>query len=201
MESTIDKAGTGEPSMTLLNAIYTRRATRSFSTERVESKLVAKLLEAAIQAPSAMNAQPWAFAVIQNPQVLHEISESAKVFLSQNIHLSQESEHFEKLFLDPKFDIFYGATTLVVICAKKNGFGPAEDCYLAGENLMLTATALGLATCPIGFARDVLNTKEFRDKLSIAEDFAPVLPIIIGYSKVFSPKPERRAPVILKWLN
>ncbi len=115
-----------ESSMTLLDAIYARRAVRSYSKKKVEKQVVNKLIDAAIQAPSAMKSQPWAFVVIQNPQVLYELSKSAKLFLSKNVHWSTQSEHFSQLFSDPKFDIFYGATTLIVICSKKDGFGPAE---------------------------------------------------------------------------
>lgn len=201
MELELKKSARAGSSMTLFDAIYRRRAIRSFTQKKVDEEQVNKLIDAAIQAPSAMNSQPWAFVVIQNPQVLQELSESAKLFLSKNVHWSTRSEHFSQLFSDPKFDIFYGGTTLIVICAKIEGFGPEEDCYLAGENLMLMATAMGLGSCPIGFARDVLGTNEFRDKLSIANGYRPVLPIVIGYTTTTPPKPERNAPLILKWMN
>jgi nitroreductase len=201
MELPVDRDKKTDLSVPVLDAIYLRRAVRSYSPKKVEARIVNKLIDAAIQAPSAMNSQPWAFVVIQNPQMLHDLSESAKVFLAKNDHWSSQSEHFSQLLSDSKFDIFYGATTLIVICAKEDGFGPREDCYLAGENLMLAATAFGIGSCPIGFARDVLGTKEFREKFSIAEGYVPVLPIIIGYPSTLPSKPERKDPLILKWAN
>lgn len=49
--------------MELLKAIYQRRAVREFSDATVAPALVHDLLHAATQAPSALNLQPWAFAV------------------------------------------------------------------------------------------------------------------------------------------
>lgn len=190
-----------ESKMTLLDAVYNRRAARSYTSQEVEAKIVNKLIDAATQAPSAMNSQPWAFLVVRNSSILRELSDSAKSFLSKNIRWKAGTEHYAKLMVDTQFDIFYGAKTLIVICAERNGFGPSEDCYLAGENLMLAATALGLATCPIGFARDILGSKEYRKKFSIPERYLPVLPIIVGYPSSIPPKPEHRSPVILKWVD
>jgi len=44
--------------MELKQAIYTRRATREFTTEPVGEKLILDLIDAAVQAPSAVNQQP-----------------------------------------------------------------------------------------------------------------------------------------------
>ncbi|MDE6728830.1 MAG: nitroreductase family protein [Oscillospiraceae bacterium] len=43
--------------------IYTRRSIRRFSKREVPVELINKMLEAAIQAPSAKNRQPWRFIV------------------------------------------------------------------------------------------------------------------------------------------
>ena len=47
--------------MDLKDAIYTRRAVREFTAEPVDEKTIRKLIDAAIQAPSAVNQQPWSF--------------------------------------------------------------------------------------------------------------------------------------------
>jgi len=45
--------------MELIEAIYGRRATRAFTAEPVDRSVLEFLVEAAIQAPSAINEQPW----------------------------------------------------------------------------------------------------------------------------------------------
>ncbi|MCM0606290.1 MAG: nitroreductase [Xanthomonadaceae bacterium] len=162
-----------------LNAIYSRRAVRSYSHQRVSSELVDKLIDAAIQAPSAMNSQPWGFVVIQNQELIHELS----------------------VKVTSDFDVFYEATTLIIVYAKKDGFEPVGDCYLAIQNLMLAATALGLGTCPIGYARETLKSEEWRQKLSIPSDYVPVLPIVVGYTQDVPTKSDRSPPQIFKWIK
>ena len=44
--------------MELIDAIYHRRAVREFTGEPVGRDVIEKLIDAAIQAPSAMNLQP-----------------------------------------------------------------------------------------------------------------------------------------------
>jgi nitroreductase len=67
--------------MDLTDAIYGRRAVREYTTERVDQGLLQQLIEAAIQAPSALNRQPWLFSVISDQQLLAEISEKSKTYL------------------------------------------------------------------------------------------------------------------------
>ncbi|SDR75708.1 nitroreductase family protein [Opitutus sp. GAS368] len=49
--------------MELRKAIYQRRAVREFSDAEASGAVVPDLLRVAAQAPSAMNRQPWTFAV------------------------------------------------------------------------------------------------------------------------------------------
>lgn len=64
--------------MDTLKAIHQRRAVRNFSPEPINRDTVNTLIEAAIQAPSAMNSQPWAFVVIQDENILKRYSDEAK---------------------------------------------------------------------------------------------------------------------------
>jgi nitroreductase len=88
-----------------------------------------------------------------------DLFDLAKEFLLKDPSWKAPSEQGQLLLLDPGFDIFYDATILIVICVKTEGFTSMADYYLAGQNLMLSASRMGLGTCPIGFARDVLQRK------------------------------------------
>ena len=52
--------------MTLKEKILNRRSIREFSQKKVEKEKILELIEMAIQAPSASNAQPWKFLIVQN---------------------------------------------------------------------------------------------------------------------------------------
>jgi hypothetical protein len=56
--------------MDIREAIYTRRAVREFTSEPVSESIIRDLIDAAVQAPSAVNQQPWTFCVIRDKNVL-----------------------------------------------------------------------------------------------------------------------------------
>lgn len=167
--------------MELLKAIYQRRAIREFSDASVSGAGVLDLIRAAAQAPSAMNQQPWAFAVFHGRDRLARYSRRAKTHL-----LATTGPSFG---LDPRIDqyanaganLFHGADTLVLICARPGKFSPVEDCFLAAQNLMLAAHGLGLGTCPVGFARTWFNLPEVKAELGIPAHYEAVLPIVVGH--------------------
>jgi nitroreductase len=67
--------------LNLQEAIENRRSVRNYTPQKVDKAIVEKLIEAAIQAPSAGNSQPWSFAVIQDKKLLQEYSDRAKKLL------------------------------------------------------------------------------------------------------------------------
>ena len=198
---------TTEPAaVTALAAIYNRRATRCFTSTNVDETTVRELLRAAVHAPTAMHAEPWSFVVVQDLKLLKRISDRAKSLMEKQQaagdgQLARDSHapHRAAGFLTPEFNIFYDASTLIAICAKVTGAFTAADCWLAAENLMLAATALGLATCPIGFAVSALNDPDVKSELSIGSDVSVIAPIIVGMAAATPPISPRREPVILSW--
>ncbi len=52
----------------LFEAIYSARSLRRLKTDPVPEALISKILDAAIRAPSAGNAQNWAFVVVRDPE-------------------------------------------------------------------------------------------------------------------------------------
>ena len=100
----------------------------------------------------------------------------------------------------PEFNIFYDAGTLIVIGADHAGTYTDADCWLAAQNLMLAARAMGLGTCPIGFAVGVLNTPEVKRELGLAPEGRAVAPIIVGVPAADPPAVPRSAPRVVCWL-
>jgi len=185
--------------MEVLEAIRRRRAVREYTDRPVGRATIDELLAAAVQAPSAVNQQPWAFVVIQNRDLLRQYSDRSKEYWARTMSGDASWEHLRGLIVDPTFRIFYDAPALIVICARPGGLNPAEDCCLAAENLMLAAHALGLGTCPIGLARPWLNLPETKQELGIPEQYAPVFPVIVGYPRGEVSSPGRNAPEVLVW--
>jgi nitroreductase len=57
-----------------MKEIFTRTSIRSFTTTPVPAEAVKKLLEAAMQAPSAGNQQPWEFIVIEDATMREKLA-------------------------------------------------------------------------------------------------------------------------------
>jgi nitroreductase len=182
--------------METLAAIAGRRATRAYTKESVDRDTIERLIEIAVQAPSSVNKQPWAFAVYDGADRLRSFSDEAKRVVLGGGHLDS-SPDLRDMLRSADFNIFYGAPTLIVICATSAESQAAEDCALAAQNLMLAAFDAGLATCPIGFARPWLNLPETKRKLGIAQDHHPAFALVLGHA---AEKPEdhgRRKPDVL----
>ena len=182
--------------MELKEAIYTRRAVRAFAAEPVDDKILRELIDAAIQAPSAVNAQPWSFCVVRDKAMLADISRRAKAHTLATTPAGLLSHHFETTLNDPQFNIFYDAPALIVICSRSDNAWAVENCALAAQNLMLAARAAGLGTCWIGFAQGWLRTDEGRALLRLPAGWLPVAPIIVGHPKALPAPVPRKAPEI-----
>jgi len=190
--------------LSALDAIYRRHATRAYKPDRVDKTVIEALLQAATHAPTAMHLEPWAFVVVQDRALLRRISDRAKAIAqtprgSDHRELARSPTRAVAMLSDPAFNIFYDAGTLIVICGKAMGPFVSADCWLAAENLMLAATALGYATCPIGFAIPALADPEVKAELGIPTDVTAYAPIIVGVPAAAVPAQARRTPEILSW--
>ena len=186
--------------MDLKEAIYTRRATREFTAEPVDEKTLRELIDAAVQAPSAVNQQPWSFCIVRDKAILAKISTEAKAHMLRSSPIGLVSHHFDQILNDPNFDIFYHAPALIVICSVTEIPWAVEDCALAAGNLMLAARAAGLGTCWIGFAQAWLGTPEGKAALKLPAAYKPVAPIIVGHPKS-APAPVPRKEPEIRWVN
>ena len=59
--------------MNIDEALYTTRAMRRVRPDPVPMEVQAKILDAAIRAPSGRNSQNWRFLLVDDPQVLARI--------------------------------------------------------------------------------------------------------------------------------
>lgn len=186
--------------MNTLDTIYNRRSVRKFKDRPVEKATIEQLLNAAVQAPSAMNSQPWAFGAIQDANLLLDISNRAKAYLLATLDERPLLQKYRASFENPDFNIFYNASSLLIVFVKPGlSPDPKTDCCLAAENLMLAAHDLGLGTCWIGFARAYLNTPEAKELLDIPDDYEIVAPLVVGYPEGELANREKNPPEMLFW--
>jgi len=115
--------------MDALEAIFTRRSIRAYTSEPVSEEDLKVILEAAMNAPSASNRQPWQFIVVDDRSKLDAIME---------VH--------------PYSKMLAQAPMAIVVCGDTEVSSSywQQDCSAATENLLLAARALGLGTVWLG---------------------------------------------------
>jgi nitroreductase len=113
----------------VLQAIADRRSIRSYTDEDVTKEQFDILLKAAMESPSANNAQPWHFSVVRNPALLREINEEALKYLKTEVA-----------------DIFRGAKTAIFLSCDDGSRWGRVDCGIAVENIALAAHSIGLGS-------------------------------------------------------
>ena len=59
--------------MDVLQTISNRRSHRAYKTDQLPEDVLAAILKAGLEAPSARNRQPWHYSVVQNAELIQEV--------------------------------------------------------------------------------------------------------------------------------
>ena len=159
--------------MDAIENICTRRSVRHFGPNPVPDEEVDILLRAAMQAPSAGNAQPWHFVVITDRAVLDEVPK---------FHTSAE--------------FIMEAPLAILVCADENVARPGRwqlDCSTAAENMLLAAHARGLGACWIGIQPDPVRIEGVNHLFGLPPQVHPLCLIAVGY-------PVEPLPIVDRYL-
>ena len=188
-------------SLTVMDAINARRSVRTYAQHRLNRTTIHTLLAAAVRAPTARHEEPWLFVIIQDASIMRRVSDHAKGLIAEDVARVHHDRggHAVDVFTQPEFNIFYGADTLIVICTKLMSSFAVADCWLAAENLLLTATAMGLGSCVIGSAVTALNNPALKTELGIPTDVTAIAPIIVGVPSGETWPTARKEPLIIAW--
>ena len=163
--------------MDVFEAVKNRRSVRAFTDQPVSDEEVEKLIDAARSAPSAGNIQPWGFIVVRDRKIKRGLCRAA----------------LDQTFIEK-------APVIVVVCADPERSGRRyrsrginlyclQDTAAATQNMLLTAQAMGLATCWVGAFRE----EEAMKVLEIPEGVRPVAIVPIGHAAEKPRVPPRRS--------
>jgi nitroreductase len=188
--------------MELADAILKRRSAHEYTSASIDRLMMQSLVDAAIQAPSAMNSQPWVFCVFLDRRRIEDLSNQVKEWLlTQTLQAPSElNEALTKILSDPDFSLLHHASALLLILAKPAANQAVEACCLAAENLLLAARDVGIATCWIGLSRPWFDLRSTKLELGLPEAYRVVAPIILGYPKTW-PDPPGRQPAEIRWMD
>jgi nitroreductase len=186
----------------VLKTIAERRAVRSYEARSVPKDIINKIIEAANQAPSAMNSQPWRFVVVEDRKFHKKLTEAAIPNSKKRLEPFKDINPERYQAIMKRYDeledpIYYSAPVIIFVI----GSGQFADlsCPLACENIMLAAYSLGLGSCWVLFGSLVTDNEEIKKKLELSGDEKIYGPIITGYAQKFPEPPPKKEPRI-KWI-
>lgn len=164
----------------VLMTIENRRSHRAYQNKQLSEDQLQAILNAALASPSAVNAQPWHFSVVQNQDLLNRIHQEArKVALKRGP--SERSPRYD----DPAFQVFYHAPTVIFISGNQASRYAMLDCGIAVQNIALAARSLGLGSVILGLPSDAFMgeaREELEKALQFPEGYSFKIAISIGHA-------------------
>jgi nitroreductase len=159
--------------METLDAIFTRRSIREYTSQMIPEDLVHEILAAAMQAPSAGNQQPWHFILVTERKQLDALADEL-----------------------PFGKMLKAASLGVVVCVdleleKYSGFW-VQDCSAATQNLLLAAHARGLGAVWVGVYPVEERVESLKQVLGLPEQVVPLCVVPLGYPATKPEPPGRR---------
>ncbi len=171
--------------MKFLELIKKRYSVRSYQNKKVEKVKIERCIEAARLAPSACNAQPWKFIVVDDPLLKEKVAKATFGNVISFNHFTMQ------------------APVMIVIAAEKPAVLPSigsqiknlpyylMDIGMAAEHFCLQAAEEGLGSCMLGW----FNEKSVKKTLSIPKSRKIALLLTLGYpAKEETPKKIRKEP-------
>ena len=155
--------------MKTIQAIQTRRSTRRFAYKPIAKDILIQLVDSGRRAPSGRNEQPIEYIVIDDPKAIHEIA-----------GLTDSGRFAED------------AGALIILIARDVKYY-IEDGSAASQNVLLAATAQGLASCWIAGDKKYYAA-QICARLDVPEDRKLVSILAIGTADE-APTEKPRPPI------
>ena len=145
----------------LFDLISSRRSIRRYTKEAIPIDVILHLIEAATWAPSAHNRQPWRFVVITQPEVKERLAQAMGNRLRADRTADRDDSDDIEQDVARSYARLTEAPVLILVClsmadmdkypdsrrAQNERMMAVQSTAMAGQNLMLQAHAMGLATC------------------------------------------------------
>lgn len=180
------------------DVILRQRATRQFTEQPVPDELVGLCLRAATHAPSAENLQPWVFIVVRDAGLRAGIGDLTRRAWHQGGRQHSEGRLPAPLLrdVDRGAEVGIGSAPVIVVVCGDAGIGLEvtlpSSVYPATQNLLLSATALGLGSAMTTLA--TLFGDELRELLELPVSVRPMAVVPLGWPSR-PPGAPRRLPL------
>jgi len=165
--------------------VKTRQSTRKFENRHVDRELLDKCVEAARVAPSACNAQPWKYIIVDDPEKVRELAGLTYNKIVKFNKFTDDAAAFAVVVVEPgtfasHTGSFFSNLDYALI-----------DMGISVENFCLQATELGIGTCILGWSRQ----NEIKKLLDIPRNKKLGVLIAIGYERDYKLRSKKRKDI------
>ena len=161
-----------------------RRSTKKYLPDVMPSREdIDSIIEAGINAASGRNLQASIVIAVTNKEIRDKLSEANASVMGAS------------------GDPFYGAPCVLVVLGSKVAHTYVYDGSLTLGNMMLRAEELGIGSCWIHRAKEVMDRPEWREwlkSLGLDGEYEGIGNLVLGYSDgdFSAPKPRKEGRVI-----
>jgi nitroreductase len=167
------------------DVVVRQRACRHFAPDPVPDADVSRMLDAAVHAPSAENAQPWVFVVVRDAGQRRRIAELTRRLWNGGAGQHSRGRLAAALFAEVDGSVrsgFGGAPVLVVVAGDGRDATTrrtlAASIFPAVQNLLLAANALGYGSALMTLA--TVASAELQAVVELPEGIEPLAVVPIG---------------------
>ncbi len=158
---------------------YETRSVRKYREAGIDKKSIERIIEAAGQAPSGLNKQPWLYAVVLNKELKAEIrTECEKVENEFYRKIGKQSEEYLEM-VSIKKEFLTTAPALVIMFAENTAPYYMQSAWLSAAWFMLAAKMEGLAA--LTYTPE--NMSFLNKMLNIEEEYEPQIIFPLGYGE------------------
>lgn len=157
--------------MDFLSLVSKRQSDRSYLDKPVDRQVIKRCIEAARLSPSACNAQPWHFIVVDDPDLKNQVAEATSSHLLPLNHFTRKAPVHIVVVKEAA-----NITSSLGSAIKEKEF-PLIDVGIATSHLCLQAASEGLGTCILGW----FNEKKVKNILQVPSGKRVLLIITLGY--------------------
>jgi nitroreductase len=164
-----------------------RHSIREFEKRKVPKNIIEKLISNANKAPTAKNEQNWKFYVVVNEKVLGKIINVLhEIVIREKFNFSR-MESKVRIVAENFYKNLGNAPCVIFVYRQIKENAPSYQAHndissisCAIENLMLTATAIGLGSCWVGTFN---SEKKITNLVGANKNQELVATVILGYPK------------------
>jgi len=182
----------GASAQTAADVVLSAGTTQAFKADAVPEEDLDLIVQAGLSTASAINQQPWHFAVITNQDVMKEISSSMSMGGTPKGAPAGAPEGAPEgmpkmpAASGPKAGLGDSPAAIIVYMNAGTASPDANfDCGLATQSMVIAANALGYGTKIVSAPTMALNGEkhdEICEKLSVDKAYNAVAVLLVGYT-------------------